>query len=274
MKTTELQTIQPAFDLAIVPEKYQAEGRRFLAFVEEHGFTIESYQRFIAEIRDHYKPATTNKYIAACRAIIRATFNSPSITDLQRFTMTKALETVPYVKLAASEKQIAGVLTESEIDTLVAGSTKRTGLLIRFLAATGCRISEMTGAKLANCTVEETKVHVQIVGKGDKARTVRVSRALYNDIRDVFSGATYLFESKTGNPLHNRNVAKEIHRSGLRNLGKSITPHDFRHAFATRMGKQTHGNWKGVSDYLGHQNVQTTLDMYVHNSLTDADLGL
>ena len=55
-------------------------------------------------------------------------------------------------------------------------------------------------------------------------------------------------------------------KSGWRILRKDISAHTLRHSFATRMideGKSI----KGVSKYLGHSNVSTTLDLYVHSEL-------
>ena len=58
----------------------------------------------------------------------------------------------------------------------------------------------------------------------------------------------------------------EIKKAGWRILKKDISAQTLRHSFATRMideGKSI----KGVSKYLGHSNISTTLDLYVHSEL-------
>ncbi len=274
MENKEITTTKNHFDLETIPAMYRSEARKFIQYVEEHGFTVETYQDFIESLRDDYKARTVNKHIAACRSVIRSMFDDPSITDLQKYRLQKALETVSYVKLAPSEKQVTGTLSPEEVETLVTRSPARTALIIRFLAVTGCRVSELTGIRLNKCKTDGQKAVIQVIGKGNKARTIRIHLNLYTKIRKAFPGEIFLFESKSGNALNTRNIYKEIVRLSLKHLeGKRVTPHDFRHYFATQKGVET-GNWKGVSEYLGHASTQTTMDMYVHTSLSDADLGI
>ena len=99
-----------------------------------------------------------------------------------------------------------------------------------------------------------------------------------DQVRDEFNGSVYLFESEVwrqgnegGHPLSRHNVSKAITKAGLKYLDREISAHTFRHSFATRLigeGK----NIKGVSGYLGHSSVKTTLDLYVHDSLELGDL--
>jgi len=259
--------------LASVPASYRTEARRFLEYCDDNGFSLESYQGFIGSLDGSYTVATTNKYIAASRRIIRAMFESPHITDLQKWTMKRALDSVPYRKIARGERAVGGdkVLSSEELSTLIERSPRRTALMIRFLYETGCRVSEACAATVDRCKVNGT-VQIRIFGKGNKERTVRCSRSLFDEIRTVFNGH-YLFESASGRPLHDRNVAKEISRLSMKHLGRHVTPHMLRHSRATDLIKAT-GNVKGVADYLGHATAQTTLDMYDHNQLSEDDLQI
>lgn len=51
-------------------------------------------------------------------------------------------------------------------------------------------------------------------------------------------------------------------------LGFKITPHIFRHTWATRSILKDKLDLKGVSNYLGHSSTSITLDMYTHSSLS------
>ena len=71
------------------------------------------------------------------------------------------------------------------------------GCIVRFLYATGCRISEALGVRLTDCHVNGG-VTVEVTGKGGKARKVRLARALFDEMRQTFNGSTWLFESGKG----------------------------------------------------------------------------
>jgi integrase/recombinase XerD len=95
----------------------------------------------------------------------------------------------------------------------------------------------------------------------------------YNAILQTYDGEQWLFESRSGNQVHDRNAAKEIRRLGQKHLRRHVTPHMFRHTFPTNTIKRT-GKRKAVSVYLGHSSTAITEDMYNSETLDDADLGI
>ncbi len=264
----------PARLLSRMKKQYQPEARKFLDFCQIHGFSMETYTEFIEILDPIYSVSTVNKHIASCRALIRLMFDSPDLTELQKWSLQKGLDRIKYRKIAKGEKAVRPdqILSRDEIDRLVAESPERTGLLVRFLHATGLRISEACSVRLDRCKVNGT-VAIRILGKGSKERTVRVSRDLFKAIRKVYGGKVYLFETRSGNPVHDRNAAKEIRRLGEKILHKPITPHQFRHTFATEKIRES-GKVQAVSEYLGHSSPSTTLALYVHEILDDHDLGI
>jgi integrase/recombinase XerD len=163
------------------------------------------------------------------------------------------------------------VLSPSEVETLIAKSPARTALLIRFLGDTGVRISEALNIKLIDCRADNGRTKIRIFGKGKKERTVRISTELFTVIQQTYGGVVWMFESRSGKQVHDRNVAKEILRLGQTHLGRHVTPHMFRHTFATNTIKRT-GKRKAVSVYLGHSSTAITEDMYNSETLDDTDL--
>jgi integrase/recombinase XerD len=170
------------------------------------------------------------------------------------------------------------ILTPHEIDRLKENASPRLRLIVRFLYHTGARVSEMTAIKQTDIEEKPDHYRVHIVGKGKKARTLKVNKQLMADVQERFQGGTYLFETRPyrngragGRPLDRHNLAGEIRRLGRRFLGKRVTPHSFRHAFATHLIAQGKGI-KAVSNYVGHSSVSTTLDLYVHETLKPEDL--
>ncbi len=65
---------------------------------------------------------------------------------------------------------------------------------------------------------------------------------------------------------------REIKNNGLRILGKSISPHSFRHSFCTNMLIQGKNSLKAVSQYVVHATTSVTADMYIHDELKPEDI--
>ena len=83
----------------------------------------------------------------------------------------------------------------------------------------------------------------------------------------------FVFKTLKDKPMDRIFVTKEIKRVAKRVINKNISAHTLRHSFATNLLKMTN-NIKGVSSYLGHSDISTTLRMYIHSDLTMDDLAL
>jgi integrase len=111
------------------------------------------------------------------------------------------------------------------------------------------------------------------MGKGSKERIIKISLELYQAIRQEYKGKKYLFETRNGNPMNDRNFDKEIRRLGKKVLQRPVSAHMLRHTFCTMMIEKT-GKIQAVSTYVGHASVSTTLSLYCHQSLSDEELGI
>jgi integrase len=188
------------------------------------------------------------------------------LKDIDREGATKA----PSIQPAPIER--SKYLTADEYERVVAACRgPRQTMLIRFLWATGCRVSEMLGIRRSDWKVEEERVLIKVTGKGNKERVVRIPRALFDQIRDVFRGELYLFETANGRPYHRSYVSNQIAKVTARAIGRSVRAHALRHSFATRQIKRT-GKIEAVSRYLGHSSPAITMSFYVHESLDDGEL--
>ena len=125
--------------------------------------------------------------------------------------------------------------------------------------------------RLENCKAEGETVRIRIMGKGRKERELLLPGTLYRSIRETFNGKTWLFETQTGQPYSRAYIGKQIATLGHRILGRRISPHQFRHGWATAMIRRTQ-KIEAVSRYLGHSSVQITLDTYTHQTLTETEL--
>ncbi len=184
----------------------------------------------------------------------------------KRYKLEQVLNEIKLKKISSKEVNRDLLLSKEEVETLIENTSEKLGLMILFLYSTGTRISEMIGIKLSNIAERERYYEIRIVGKGRKERKIKVKKRLVEKIRSHFQSKQYLFETVNSNQYNRGYVSMEIKKAGWKILKKDISAHTLRHSFATRMideGKSI----KGVSKYLGHSNVSTTLDLYVHSEL-------
>jgi integrase/recombinase XerD len=172
----------------------------------------------------------------------------------------------------AVSKQIDAQIELADIQAVTAAGT-RTAVIIKTLANTGLRISELINIKhgdIENYRMGgKTYKRVRIVGKRKKERFIYLSEELYQDIRRAFTvESEYLFHSESGRILNRVNLYKQIRQAFKAYTGKDVHPHSLRHFFATHKIKIEKQDIKAVSKYLGHSGTAITLDMYVDTALS------
>ncbi|HWQ78943.1 MAG TPA: tyrosine-type recombinase/integrase [Anaerovoracaceae bacterium] len=146
--------------------------------------------------------------------------------------------------------------------------------ILELLFAGGFRVSELCKLQFADLSAD--RLAIRIHGKGNKERTIyleniEVVKALnrYLISREaVEDGNGYLFISKFDRPLSTqavRNLVKKY--SGLAGIYKKITPHVFRHSFASLLLEEG-VDIKYIQDFLGHSSISTT-QIYLHTTSSE-----
>ena len=266
-----------------VPKQYKLALKSFQVHLQETGQvlsleTVESYlnqkkkQGYVGKNgkRHPYTAAGYNHHVNSLKALVRVLFDkSPELTAVQRLELQNGLDKIKLRKRSPADTQIGEdkVLAPGEQDRLLAESPDKERLLMLFLLATGCRISEALNIGLDQIRPVNGHVDIRIVGKGDKERTLQVPSDLVDQIKACYRGEAYLFETNRGKPYRREYIFMRFKRLGLRIIDRPIHPHMFRHTFATRMIEEHPGDLAGVSAHLGHARVSTTVDLYVHQKL-------
>ncbi len=167
---------------------------------------------------------------------------------------------------------------------LVPTSVKREGAGIRalrdraileMLFSTGLRVAELCGL---NRYLELARGEISVRGKGEKLRVVFISPSAreaaqrYLSARNDGEEALFVSLSRDGKPLGRitpRAVERLVDRyARVAGVGKRVTPHSFRHLFATDL-LVNGADLRSVQELLGHQNIGTT-QVYTH--LTNREL--
>jgi len=177
-------------------------------------------------------------------------------------------------------RSLPQTLTVEEIDNLVTHidlSTpqgERNRCIIETLYGCGLRVSELIALQLSDLFFDEG--FIKITGKGSKQRFVPVGGytqrylSLYiSEIRqhqNAQKGAEdILFLNRRGRQL-TRAMIFTIVRQLAKNSGlnKTISPHTFRHSFATHL-LENGADLRAIQQMLGHESITTT-ELYVHTS--------
>jgi integrase len=258
---------------------YTYHVKTFTGWLRETGrvFDLDSVSEYFRELnRSNYTAGTIAMKRQAVKNRLRLLSDQLDPSTAYRFERAmKRLDSDPDTKGPKKQRAAIGsssVLSESEYHTVILRArSDRQRLFVRFLWQTGCRVSELAGARVGDCKRSGAAVDIRIVGKGRKERHVRITGDLYDQIRETFRGEEYLFETSTGKPYRRSYVSDQIGKLTERVIGRRLSAHKLRHSFATRMLRNT-GKLTAVSQYLGHSSTAITSDYYVHESLDDGEL--
>lgn len=188
-----------------------------------------------------------------------------------------ALDPSAHVEHPKLGRRLPGALSEAEVQALLAAPALeepvglRDRAMLELLYASGLRISELVG--LSTSSINLRQGVVRIVGKGGKERLVPMGQEAMRwlarylaDGRDRLPGSaatSALFPSRRGGPMTRQNFWHSIKRYAAKaGIGRSISPHTLRHAFATHL--LNHGaDLRAVQMMLGHADLSTT-QIYTH----------
>ena len=175
-------------------------------------------------------------------------------------------------------KKLPEILTIDEIDALIEAidlskdEGHRNKAIIETLYSCGLRVSELVNLKFSQLYFNEG--FIKVIGKGNKERLVPVSPSvekeiqIYNDsfrrYQNIKPGnESIVFLNRRGAKLTRVMIFTIVKRLALEiELNKIISPHTFRHSFATHM-LEGGANLRAIQKMLGHESITTT-EIYTH----------
>lgn len=265
-----LQNIKKYSDNTII--NYEIDIDRYEKFLKINNKKINNIKYkdvldFISYIKDNHKSTSINR----CLSSLRSYYNyllKENIVDANPFKLVNSMK---------KEKKLPEYFKYNEYVELVNSIDINSNLGIRnrcifeVLLCTGCRCSELVNIKL--CDVDLDNREIKVLGKGNKERIVYLgsyaidSLNMYLGVRDELSKKDnkYLFVNHLGNKLTTRGIRDIIDKILLKSsLNLKITPHTFRHSFATMLLNEG-CDLKSVQELLGHVSLSTT-SIYTHVS--------
>lgn len=239
--------------LNLPPEKIELHHfKEFLKWINELGMTARTQARVISGIKGFYK-----------------------------YLLLENVITVDPTEMLESPKigrKLPSILSIEEIDLLIENidlskpEGARNKAILETLYGCGLRVSELINIRISNLSFNEG--FIRITGKGNKERLVPVGSVAQKYIQiyvdNIRSGQPvrkgfedFLFLNRRGSRLTRVMIFTIIKKIALKaGLNKSISPHTFRHSFATHL-VEGGADLRAVQEMLGHESITTT-EIYTH----------
>lgn len=173
-------------------------------------------------------------------------------------------------------RYLPSVLSVEEVEAIMdsvdmsSWTGKRDRAILEVLYGCGLRVSEAVGLRISYVYLDEC--FVRVVGKGNKERIVPMGEMAATAVRNYLSvrpepyGPEYddiLFLNRFGKSLSRVSMFTIVKRQAmLAGIHKEISPHTFRHSFATHL-IENGADLRVVQDMLGHESITTT-EIYTH----------
>ncbi len=224
---------------------------------------------FIKEINEDEISARTQSRIISG---IKAFYKYLILEDYIKINPTELIES-PKIGM-----KLPDTLSVHEIDSLLSAidlshpQGQRNRAILEVLYSCGLRVSELVNLKLSNIRFNEG--YVKVLGKGNKERfapigssalkylkiylkEVRIHQNIKKDSEDI------VFLNRRGNKLTRVMIFTIIKQLAEKiGLKKKISPHTFRHSFATHL-IEGGADLRAIQEMLGHESITTT-EIYTH----------
>lgn len=228
----------------------------------------EIVQQFIYEVAKVVNPRSQARIISGLKSF----FNYLVFED---YRTDNPLDLIEAPKIG---RKLPDTLSEEEINKLIEHINlskpegERNRAMLETLYGCGLRVSELIGIKLSDLFFDED--FIKVTGKGDKQRFVPISEVnkkyiniyrkevrVHQTIQKGFEDT--LFLNRRGKQL-TRAMVFTIVKDLAEKIGlqKNISPHTFRHSFATHL-LENGADLRAIQQMLGHESITTT-EVYMH----------
>ena len=225
-------------------------------------------KEFIYSISNSINPTSQSRIISGLRSFFEYLI-------FEKYIKTNPLSLIESPRIS---RKLPDTLTIKEIDLLISNiniSTnegERNIALIETLYGCGLRVSELISLKISDLFFSEG--FIKVTGKGNKQRLVPISDLNKRVIKSYMDNSRkklkieekskdILFLNRRGKKLSRAMIFTIIKRlAKLSDIKKNISPHTFRHSFATHLLKNG-ADLKTIQQLLGHQSITTT-EIYMH----------
>ena len=256
-------------------DNYVFDIEKLCNFLEENNIDIspiaiqeETIQQFIYTISKTVNPRSQARTISGLKSFF-------SYLIFEDYRQSNPMELIETPRLG---RKLPDTLNLEDIDKLIGAvdltlkEGKRNRAMLETLYACGLRVSELTTLKISDLFFEEG--FIKITGKGNKQRFVPISSHTQKYI-EIYKNTDRnllpiqkghedtLFLNRRGKQLTRAMIFTIIKNLAIKiDLNKTISPHTFRHSFATHL-LENGADLRSIQLMLGHESITTT-EIYMH----------
>lgn len=228
-------------------------------FEEKYGkLTKQNLQDYKLYLIEHYKPQTINLRIRAINcyleSIKKSQWKLASVKVQQKPFLENVISKADYLYFKNSLKK------DNEMFWY---------FVVRFLAATGARVSELVQIKCEHIQIG----YLDLYSKGGKLRRIYIPSTLQKEalqwMKENKKESGFLFLNKYGELITARGIAVQLKHLGTRyGLDPAVIyPHSFRHRFAKSF-LERYNDIAMLADLMGHSSIETTR-IYLRKTRTE-----
>lgn len=254
---------------------YSFDVKKLINYLEVNSIIVspliiskETIQQFIYTIAKTVNARSQSRVISGLKGF----FN---YLVFENYRKTNPLDTIDSPKIG---RKLPDTLSEQEINKLINAidlskpQGERNRAILELLYCCGLRVSELTHLKISDLFFDEG--FIKVTGKGDKQRFVPIIDATKKYIniyrKEIRNHQTILpkykdtlFLNRRGKQLTRAMIFTIIKQLAAKiNLDKTISPHTFRHSFATHL-LENGADLRAIQLMLGHESITTT-EIYMH----------
>jgi integrase/recombinase XerD len=256
-------------------ENYSFDIERLCSFLEQNAINVspikiteETVQQFIYSVSKEVNARSQARIISGLKSFF-------SYLIFEDYRNDNPLELLEAPRIG---RKLPDTLAIQDIDNLIAAidlssnEGERNRAMLETLYGCGLRVSELVNLKISDLFFEEG--FIKITGKGNKQRFVPVGNLTQKYI-EIYKNSIRvhlpiqkghedtLFLNRRGRQLTRAMIFTIIKELALKiDLKKNISPHTFRHSFATHL-LENGADLRSIQLMLGHESITTT-EIYVH----------
>ncbi|NAS14346.1 tyrosine-type recombinase/integrase [Poritiphilus flavus] len=265
-------------------EAYTSDLKQFKKYINEE-FDIQDFRLIRREhIKKHlvninkYAPRTVKRKIATLKVFYSHLLYEDCISENPfdkiriNIRVQKSLPSVlSLIEVTAILKQLQSQKSEAPNNSMRYRQVIRNIAIVELLFATGIRVSEL-------CFLKKSNIHsdfstIKILGKGNKERIIPITNSetisalkdYYCLFREKIDRNSFFFINRLNHRISEQSVRHLIKKiSQDSGINRGITPHVFRHTFATQL-LEANINIRYIQELLGHSSINIT-QIYTHVS--------
>ena len=241
--------------------------------------TSDMLENYVATLHQKFKPKTVKRKIASLKAFFHY-LEYKEITIINPFNKIKLHFREPVIlpktiPLHTVETFLSAIYNQyhNAKNTYQRDCALRDVAVIELLFATGMRISELCSLKINDVNLYDRTV--LIYGKGAKERLIQIGNddvaKILNTYKSTFltkmQKCHHFFANPNGTALSDQSVRRIIKKyTSLAGIELHITPHMFRHTFATSL-LEADVDIRYIQEMLGHSSINIT-EIYTHVAMS------